>query len=62
MIYFFLGLGGIWAISGVMQLFESWGQVDGMRSALGSLLMAVVNVAVAWFLYWRNQRRAGTGR
>lgn len=57
MVYFFLGLGVFWAILGVIQVVESWGNVDGLKTALATLIMAVLNVAVAWFLHWRSQRR-----
>lgn len=61
-IYIFLGLGGVWAVLGIMQLVEAWGQTDEMKAALAQLLMAVLNVAIAWFLYWRRERRAGWRR
>lgn len=62
MVYLFLGLGVFWALLGLTQLAQSWGQTPEMRAALGSLLMALFNVAVAWFLHWRTQRRAGWRR
>lgn len=58
MVYFFLGLAGFWAFLGILQVFDSRGDVGGLKAALPPLVMAFVNVAVAWFLHWRTQRRA----
>ncbi|MFZ5814767.1 MAG: hypothetical protein ACOY93_05640 [Bacillota bacterium] len=57
LLYIFLGLGAFWAVLGVVQLVESWGQVDGMKAALTSLIMAALNVGIAWYLHHRAERR-----
>ncbi len=58
MTYLFLGVGLVWAVLGVMRILEGWGQTEEMKVALSFLLMAVFNVGIAWFLYWRRERRS----
>lgn len=62
MVYLFLGLGAFWGILGVIQVAEAWGQTDGMKVALAQLMMAVFNVAIAWYLHWRCERKSGYRR
>lgn len=62
MVYIFLGLGAFWGVLGVIQLVDAWGQTDGMKVALAQLVMAAFNVAIAWYLYWRRERKAGWRR
>lgn len=62
MILIFLGLGAFWGLLGVVQVVQSWGQTEGLKVALAQLVMAIFNVAIAWYLNWRRERRAGSRR
>lgn len=57
LIYFFLGLAGLWALTAVREFFALAGNADQAETALAFLAMAAVNLGVAWFLYIRKERR-----
>jgi len=58
MVYLFLGIGLVWAVVGIMQIIEGWGQAEEMKVALTFLLMAVFNIGIGWFLHWRREQRS----
>lgn len=62
MVLLFLGMTMLWVGLGLVQIVANWGQPEQWRSALSSLLMALLNVAVAWYLYSRRERRTGQRR
>lgn len=56
-LYIFFGLGLFWLVMGLGKVFTSGGQGDELKAALAQLLMAGFNLAIAWYLYWRRERR-----
>jgi len=54
---FFLLLGIIWAGSGIAQYFGEHGDPGATRGAIQALVMAAVNLGVAWYLFWRKEKR-----
>jgi len=59
---FFLIVGIVWAGSGIAQYISHRGEPDATRAAMQALLMAAVNLGVAWYLFWRKEKRERTER
>lgn len=55
----FLVLGIVWMVVGITRFFSGGGGADARSEALQALLMAAVNLAVAWYLAWRQSKREG---
>jgi len=53
----FLVLGIIWAGAGISQYFSERGDPVATRGAIQALFMAAINLGVAWYLFWRKEKR-----
>jgi uncharacterized membrane-anchored protein len=58
----FLVLGIVWGVAGITQYFGERGDPSATRGAMQALLMAAVNLAVAWYLFWRKEKRERADR